>query len=135
MTGRALQLSALLVLSARAARAGARAGAAVGVGAGARAGAGVGAGAAFPESRLISPAQGAQLNSWANQLTDRKWALCYTSFTMGKTAAEFHKRCDQYKPTFTVAHNSLNHTFGGFVRLSFHSQPKLISQDISFYSR
>ena len=94
--------------------------------AGAQVGAGAGAEGAFPESRLISPVQGAQLNGWANQTAGRRWELCYTSFTMNKTAAEFHKRCDKYKPTVTVAHNSLNHTFGGFVRLPFIGAMKIV---------
>ena len=85
-------------------------------GAGTGTGAGAGAGA-FPESQLVSPAQGVQLNAWAEQTVDQRWELCYTSFGMNRTAAEFHRRCDQFKPTITVARNSLNHTFGGFVRL------------------
>jgi hypothetical protein len=72
--------------------------------------------AAFPGSGLISPAQGVRLNDWANQTAGRMWELCYTTSTMAQTAAEFHKRCDGYKPTVTVARNSLNYTFGGFVR-------------------
>ena len=66
------------------------------------------AGATFPNSRLITPAQGLLLNSWANQtVVGQKWALCYTSFTMDKTSpAQFHKNCDQYAPTVTVAHNT-----------------------------
>ena len=83
-------------------------------------GAGPAAGAeagAFPESRLVNLAQGAQLNTWANQTVGQRWELCYSSFGMNKTAEEFHRRCDRFKPTITVAHNSLNRTFGGFVRL------------------
>ena len=99
MTGHAQQLSTLLVVLSAAGRAGALPLALAGVGAGAGAvGAGAGAGAAFPGSRLVSPAQGARLNSWANQPAGRRWALCYTSFTMGKTAAVFHESCDQYTP-------------------------------------
>jgi hypothetical protein len=64
------------------------------------------AGSAFPESRLITPAHGAQVNGWANQAVDQKWELCYNSHTMNKTTAEFHKRCDEFKPTVTVARNS-----------------------------
>ena len=67
-----------------------------------------GAGAAlFPESRLITPAHAALLNSWAKEPAEQTWKLCYTTFTMSKTSpAEFHKNCDQYKPTVTVAHNA-----------------------------
>lgn len=66
------------------------------------------AGVPFPESRLITtPQHGALLNSWANQTANQEWKLCYSSFTMDtSTPAEFHKRCDQYKPTFTVAKNA-----------------------------
>lgn len=103
IAGRALRLCAVLVLLC-----------VVGP---AAAGAGAAAGAAFPGSRLVSSVHGAQLNSWANQTVGQRWELCYTSFGMNKTAAEFHRRCDQFKPTITVAHNSLNYTFGGFVRL------------------
>ena len=67
-----------------------------------------GAGAAlFPESRLITPAHAALLNSWAKEPAEQTWKLCYTTFTMSKTSpAEFHKNCDQYKPTVTVVHNA-----------------------------
>ena len=59
-----------------------------------------GAGAAFPDSRLITPAQEALRNSWANQSVGQEWKLCCTSFTMSKTSpAEFHKSCDQYPGT------------------------------------
>jgi len=62
-------------------------------------------GDAFPESRLITPAQGALLNSWAN--SSNTWKLCYTTFTMDKTSpAVYHKNCDKYKPTVTVVHNT-----------------------------
>ena len=66
-------------------------------------------GTAFPASRLITAAQGAQLNSWAKQAVGQTWKICYTSFTMDKSSpAEFHKRCDGrgYNKTVTVAHNS-----------------------------
>ena len=92
MTGRALRLSAVLVLSA--------------VGVAAAGAAAETGGDLFPESRLITPAQGVLLNSWAKQPAEQQWKLCYTSLTMDKTPAEFHKLCDQYKPTVTVAHNS-----------------------------
>eukprot|EP01043_Picozoa_sp_COSAG02_P065914 COSAG02_NODE_10093_length_2025_cov_2.793354_2_plen_209_part_00 len=63
--------------------------------------------AAFPASRLITPAQGELLNTWAKQTAGQQWELCYTSFTMSKDSpAEFHRRCDQYKPTVAVARNS-----------------------------
>ena len=66
-----------------------------------------GASPPFPESRLITAAHGAQLNEWANRSAGQKWELCYTSFTMDKSsAAEFHSSCDQYTPTYSVAHNS-----------------------------
>ena len=61
----------------------------------------------FADSRLVTPAHGALLNKWANQSADQVWELCYTSFTMDKSSAgEFHNRCDQYSPTYSVAHNS-----------------------------
>ena len=74
----------------------------------ASAGFGAGAGATFPKSRLITPAQGLLLDSWANQtVVGQEWALCYTSFTMDKTSpAQFHKNCDQHAPMVTVAHNT-----------------------------
>ena len=77
---------------------------------------GLGAGAAFPESRLSTPAQGMLLNGWSNQTAGQRWELCYTSFAMAKTVEEFHGSCDEYQLTVTVARNSLNRTFGGFVR-------------------
>ena len=58
----------------------------------------------FPSSQLITAEDGAKLNSWANMSAGTEWELCYTSFTMDKTPAEFHKRCDTYAQTITVAH-------------------------------
>ena len=58
----------------------------------------------FPSSQLITAEHGTKLNSWANMSAGQEWELCYTSFTMDKTPAEFHKRCDRYWPTITVAH-------------------------------
>lgn len=58
----------------------------------------------FPSSQLITAEHGTKLNSWANMSAGQEWRLCYTSFTMDKTPAEFHKRCDDYYPTITVAH-------------------------------
>ena len=53
---------------------------------------------------MIAPAHGALLNSWANRTAEQTCKLCYTTFTMSKTSpAEFHKSCDQYKPTFTAS--------------------------------
>ena len=72
----------------------------------------------FLETQIVTPEWGTLLNDWAKQPVDQKWALCYSSDTMNKTTDEFHKRCDQYAPTVTVAHNSLGRTFGGFVRPS-----------------
>jgi len=68
----------------------------------------------FNETQIVTQEWGALLNDWAKQPAGQKWALCYSSATMDKTTDEFHKRCDQYKPTVTVAHNSLGRTFGGF---------------------
>ena len=67
----------------------------------------------FFESRLISPGQGAKLNSWANQTGS--WELCYDSFTMDSTTAAFHQGCDAFSPTVTVAHNSLGTTLSGSI--------------------
>ena len=62
---------------------------------------------AFPESRLTTAAQGTQINNWVGPLgVGLKWELCYTSFTMDKTPAEFHKRCDKYNITMTLAHTA-----------------------------
>ena len=82
-----------------------------------------GAGGTFSESRLITPAQGAQLNRWANRSVGQAWALCYTSLTMNKTSpADFHRNCDAYRPTFSVAHNSGGRPFQCIGRCS-HSDP------------
>jgi len=70
---------------------------------------GAGTGSAFPESHLVTPAQGAQLNSWAGPFAvNTTWELCYSSYTMDQTPAEFHKRCDQYQLTMTIAHTSFD---------------------------
>ena len=61
----------------------------------------------FPGSRLITSAEGAQLNAWSNQTVGQKWTVCYSSFTMDKkNPASFHDACDKFKPTVTVAHTT-----------------------------
>jgi hypothetical protein len=48
-----------------------------------------------------------------------QWKVCFSSFTNDATTpSAFHRLCDQYSTTLTVARNSLNYTFGGYVRLS-----------------
>jgi len=68
----------------------------------------------FPETHLVTTELGAQLNDWAKQPAGQKWALCYSSNTMNKTAETFHHGCDKYNATISVAHNSLGSTFGGY---------------------
>ena len=88
--------------------------------------------ALFPETKIVSPEWGTALDGWMSGIPDRQiWTLCYSSDTMERTTAEFHKRCDPYNTTLTVAKNSLGPgssgtlgrpdnlkgvTFGGFVR-------------------
>jgi hypothetical protein len=73
----------------------------------------------FPGSRLLTPEWGEQLNEWTGR-QDQKWELCYSSFTHGKNSPlPFHLQCSKFATTLTVLHNSLNHTFGGFVRSRF----------------
>ena len=49
----------------------------------------------------------------------KQWSLCFSSFTDDATTpSTFHRLCDQYSTTLTVARNSLNYTFGGYVRLT-----------------
>ena len=82
---------------------------------------------AFQQSRLITAAQGAQLNSWANLSFSTRWTLCYTSFGMAQTPAAFHTGCDKYKTTFTVGRIKAGNvysppsawTFGGYADASF----------------
>ena len=57
------------------------------------------------------------------ELEGKQWSLCFSSFTDDSTnAVTFHRQCDQYSTTLTVARNSLNYTFGGYVRLPFASR-------------
>ena len=71
---------------------------------------------AFPGSRIIASGQGRMINGWAGKSPDHKWKLCYSSFTDVKTTSTFHKQCDSFSPTISVAHNSHNFSFGGYVR-------------------
>jgi hypothetical protein len=73
----------------------------------------------FPVSRLITKAGGDNLDGWMPaKAKGKRWSLCFSSFTDDATTpSTFHKQCDQYSPTLTVARNSLNYTFGGYVRL------------------
>ena len=73
----------------------------------------------FPGSRLITDEWGDSLDGWMQaKVKGKQWSLCFSSFTDDATTpSTFHKQCDQYSTTLTVAHNSLNYTFGGYVRL------------------
>jgi hypothetical protein len=66
-----------------------------------------GAANVFANSRLLTAANGAQLNRWSMQAVGQKWVNCYSSFTMEKkNPASFHDGCDQYNATFTVVHTA-----------------------------
>ena len=73
----------------------------------------------FPGSHLITKAGGDSLNGWMQaKVKGRQWKLCFNSFTDNATTpSTFHTQCDQYDTTLTVARNSLNYTFGGYVRV------------------
>eukprot|EP01046_Picozoa_sp_COSAG06_P003211 COSAG06_NODE_122_length_23062_cov_43.568990_2_plen_96_part_00 len=73
----------------------------------------------FPGSRLITAEWGDNLNGWMKaKVKGKQWSLCFSSFTDDVTTpSTFHTQCDQYNTTLTVARNSLNYTFGGYVRL------------------
>ena len=72
----------------------------------------------FPGSRLITKSGGDNLNGWMSaKVKGKQWKVCFSSFTNDSTASTFHMLCDQYDTTLTVARNSLNYTFGGYVRL------------------
>jgi hypothetical protein len=77
------------------------------------------AGLVFPGSRLITKAGGDNLNGWMKaKVKGKQWSLCFSSFTDDATTpSTFHRLCDQYNTTLTVARNSLNYTFGGYVRV------------------
>ena len=70
----------------------------------------------FSESQLLTPEWGGQLNIWAG-MEGQEWALCCSTFQGCDTGAKFHAACDAHAPTLTVVHNSLDFTFGGFVRI------------------
>ena len=66
-----------------------------------------GAANVFANSRLLTAANGAQLNRWSMQAVGQKWVNCDSSFTMDKkNPASFHDACDQYNATFTVVHTA-----------------------------
>ena len=75
----------------------------------------------FPGSRIVTNLTwGASVNSWANKTATQIWARCYSSFTDNHdTAATFHAQCDKHNTTMVFAINSLNYTFGGYVRSLF----------------
>ena len=77
----------------------------------------------FPGSRLITKAGGDNLNGWMKaKVKGKQWSLCFSSFTDDATTpSTFHKQCDQHDTTLAVARNSLNYTFGGYVRLPLAS--------------
>jgi hypothetical protein len=77
----------------------------------------------FPSSRLITAEWGDSLNGWMKaKVKGKQWSLCFNSFTDDATTpSTFHKQCDQHDTTLTVARNSLNYTFGGYVRLPLAS--------------
>jgi hypothetical protein len=73
----------------------------------------------FPGSRLITYEWGGSLDGWMKaKVKGKQWSLCFSSFTDDATTpSTFHRLCDQYDTTLTVARNSLNYTFGGYVRV------------------
>jgi hypothetical protein len=73
----------------------------------------------FPGSRLITKAGGDNLDGWMKaKMKGKQWSLCFSSFTDDATKpSAFHRQCDQYSTTLTVVRNSLNYTFGGYVRV------------------
>ena len=73
----------------------------------------------FSGSRLITAEWGDNLNGWMKaKAKGKQWSLCFSSFTDDATTpSTFHKQCDQHDTTLTVARNSLNYTFGGYVRV------------------
>eukprot|EP01046_Picozoa_sp_COSAG06_P050205 COSAG06_NODE_7897_length_2338_cov_9.835194_1_plen_220_part_00 len=74
----------------------------------------------FPGSRLITAERGDNLDGWMPaKVKGKQWSLCFNSFTDDATTpSTFHRLCDQHNATLTVARNSLNYTFGGYVRFS-----------------
>jgi hypothetical protein len=73
----------------------------------------------FPGSRLITAEWGDNLDGWMPaKVKGKQWSLCFSSFTDdARTPSTFHRLCDQHDTTLTVARNSLNYTFGGYVRV------------------
>ena len=90
----------------------------------------------FPGARLITAEWGDNLNAWMPaKVKGKQWSLCFNSFTNdARTPSTFHELCDQHNTTLTVARNSLNYTFGGYVRLppaSSRSSSVCFSQSVS----
>lgn len=76
----------------------------------------------FTGSELIKPQWGETLNEWAGH-DGRFWELCYSTFTDPDAVAgndrfssdSFHRTCDMYDITFSVARNTnYNQTYGGY---------------------
>eukprot|EP01046_Picozoa_sp_COSAG06_P028032 COSAG06_NODE_2504_length_6751_cov_103.337041_3_plen_155_part_00 len=56
------------------------------------------------------------------ELEGKQWSPCFSSFTDDATTpSTFHRQCEQYDTTLLVLRNSLNYTFGGYVRLPLAS--------------
>eukprot|EP01045_Picozoa_sp_COSAG04_P021891 COSAG04_NODE_2397_length_4209_cov_10.504380_3_plen_199_part_00 len=70
----------------------------------------------FPGSRLLTPEWDAALSGWIDG-DSTEWALCCSTFEGCSNGGWFHENCDAHTPTLTVVHNSLDFTFGGFVRI------------------
>eukprot|EP01043_Picozoa_sp_COSAG02_P034697 COSAG02_NODE_2441_length_8858_cov_31.570271_12_plen_408_part_00 len=72
----------------------------------------------FLGSRLIAPEWSGSLDTWMpTSLKGKQWTQCFSSFIDDATTpSTFHKQCDEYDTTLTVARNSHNYTFGGYVR-------------------
>jgi hypothetical protein len=69
----------------------------------------------FPGSKLITSTDLAvTLNTWTSMDSLQEWVRCYSSFENGSHPSAFHQGCDSYGTTLIVAHNGLNHTFGGY---------------------
>eukprot|EP01043_Picozoa_sp_COSAG02_P036937 COSAG02_NODE_2741_length_8123_cov_5.360793_2_plen_371_part_00 len=82
----------------------------------------------FEGSRIIANSSWpAIINSFVQKPANQSWALCYSSFTDpdiescgSKCVQRFHRQCDEFSDTVTIARNEQNYIFGGYVRCLRH---------------
>lgn len=74
----------------------------------------------FSGGTLLTPNHMKQLNRWSGFPVNTRWRICYNSSLHGSNTSEFHKRCNQRGPSFSVLSiNQDSRIIGGYAPASW----------------